>query len=129
MLSEPFCPVDTILLFTVFLLHCICVPDSFYRIVSVLMNKIFIHIHSFIHSFTKNRLPSADVPYPCTGVFNPLKFVYYRPKKAKRIRKWPCLLSVPVLTYRICISLEKAFGKTETTMLLARGYNYYERVN
>jgi len=34
---EPFCPVDTVLLFT-----------FFYRIVSVLMNKIF--IHSFIHS-------------------------------------------------------------------------------
>jgi len=31
--------------------------------------------------FSRNCLPSADVPYPCTGVFHPLKFLYYRARR------------------------------------------------
>ena len=47
------------------------------------------------HTFLKNHLPSADVPYPCTGVFNSLKFVHYQPRRRKRGLPKQDLLGAP----------------------------------
>ena len=36
----------------------------------------------------KNHPPSVDIPYPCTGVLNPLKFVHYQSRRRRRAGDW-----------------------------------------
>jgi len=53
-----------------------CTAREFYQ---VIVSSALVTIWS--PAFLQNRLPSADLPYSCTGVFNPLKFVHCRPRR------------------------------------------------
>jgi len=67
-----------------------CTAPMFYQ-VTVSSARVTIWSPTFL----KNRLPSADVPYPCTGVFHPLKFVHYRPRRRRHQDALRYLLPIP----------------------------------
>jgi len=55
-----------------------CTAPKFYQV-----TVSSAHVTIWSPTFLKNRLPSADVPYLCTGVFHPVKFVHYRPRRIR----------------------------------------------
>ena len=54
--------------------------DSITKLCAILVCVLAVRIWRYAY-FSRNHLPSADVPYPSNGIFNPLKFVHYRPRR------------------------------------------------
>jgi len=54
--------------------------DSITKLCAILVCVLAVRIWRYAY-FSTNHLPSADVTYPSNGIFNPLKFVHYRPRR------------------------------------------------